>query len=88
MLTNVNSTYSNSRVLFKMDTDHIVLQTTELLLCPLMKCARVIEKMNLEEEAELDRILAGAGYVKGGEADEQPGPSPEQRGKRETAKYS
>ena len=44
--------------------------------------------MNLEEEAELDLILAGADYVKGGKEDEEPGPSPEQRGKRETANYS
>ena len=41
--------------------------------------------MNLEEEAELDRILAGADYVEGCEADEEPGPSPEQRSNRETA---
>ena len=44
--------------------------------------------MNLEEEAELDCILAGADYVEGGEADEEPGPSPEQHGKRETAHCS
>ena len=43
--------------------------------------------MNLEQ-AELDHILAGADYVEGGEANEEPGPSPEQRGKRETANYS
>ena len=43
--------------------------------------------MNLEEEAELDYILAGADYVEGGEVDEEPGPSPEQRGKREPANY-
>ena len=44
--------------------------------------------MNPEQEAVLDRILAGADYVEGGEADEEPGPSPEQRGKRETANFS
>ena len=44
--------------------------------------------MNLEEGTELDHILAGVDYVEGGEADEEPGPSPEQHGKRETANYS
>ena len=53
-----------------------------------MKCVRVIEKNEFEEEGELDRILAGADYVEGGEADEEPGLSPEQRGKRETTNYS
>ena len=43
--------------------------------------------MNLED-AELDRILAEADYVEGGEANEEPEPSPDQRGKRETANYS
>ena len=32
IITNVNGTYSNSSVLFKMDTDRIVLQTIELLM--------------------------------------------------------
>ena len=40
--------------------------------------------MNLEEEAELDRILAGADCVTSGEADEEPGPSPELLGAVET----
>ena len=73
---------TRTHVLFKKDTNRIVLQTTELLLCPLTKCARV--PRNLEEEAELDRILAGADYVEGGKADEEPGPSPELLGAVET----
>ena len=44
--------------------------------------------MNLEEEAELNRTLAGADYVEGCKADEEPGRSPEQRGNREIATYS
>ena len=43
--------------------------------------------MNLEEEVELDRILAGADYVEGGKADEEAGPCPEQGGLKETANY-
>ena len=31
--------------------------------------------MNPYEDAELDRILAGADYIEGGKADEEPGPS-------------
>ena len=33
--------------------------------------------MNPDEDTELDRILAGADYIDGGQADEEPGPSPE-----------
>ena len=44
--------------------------------------------MSLEEEAETNHILTGADYVGGGEADEEPGPPPEQRGNRKNANYS
>ena len=33
--------------------------------------------MNLDEDVELDRILAGADFTEGGEADQEPGLSPE-----------
>ena len=33
--------------------------------------------MNLDEDVELDRILAGADFTEGGEANQEPGLSPE-----------
>ena len=42
-----------------------------------------MKSVNLEE-AELNHILAGADYVEGGEADEEPGSSPELLGAVET----
>ena len=33
--------------------------------------------MNPDDKAELDRILAGADYIKGSDANEEPGPLPE-----------